>query len=421
MNISGSAGFRNWYPGWSVLIGVFISAAVAIGFTSYIFGMFAVPVSEEFGLSRAEYNNGFIALMAGVAFAAATIGKLLDRYSARHIMAVAGILFGFSFIAISQSTSVTLMLLLLAVPIPAGVAACGVVGANTVIVRWFERRRGRVMGVLALSTSVGGFLAQPATGWLIVNLGWREALLTLGLTALVLFTVLPLFLIRNHPRITDQGYASEFPEVGSPSEDEQPDDSNGRQWSQLEVLKTRNFWFLALGVGIFFGVDQAILISQVPFFLDAGYSMEVAAMLVSIKTVSAIGGKLLVGFLTDKIDLRLLFAAVAFCNISLLCIYMIQPNFWVLVVALTFLGIAVGGVFPVWTMLVAWLFGTRSYGTVIGMTSIGTQIFAIVGARFIGEMYDSFGSYTPAFALFIGAMVLAIVLIRMTKPFDSAV
>jgi len=44
-----------------------------------------------------------------------------------------------------------------------------------------------------------------------------------------------------------------------------------------------------------------------------------------------------------------------------------------------------------------------------------------VGARFIGEMYDAFGSYTPAFALFIGAMVLAIVLIRMTKPFDSAV
>ena len=417
---SSSLGFRGFYTGWPVLLGVFASAAVAIGFTSYIFGMFAVPVSEEFGLSRAEYNNGFIALMGGVAFAAATVGKLLDRYSARHIMAVAGMLFGLSFIAISKSTSLTLMLFLLAVPIPAGVAACGVVGANTVIVRWFHRRRGRVMGILALSTSVGGFLAQPATGWLISNLGWREALFTLGLIALVLFIVLPLFLIRNNPSVGDQGYAEEFPQQEALNVDDSEEEVSGREWSQLEVLKTHNFWFLALGVGIFFGVDQAILISQVPFFLDSGYSMEVAAMLVSIKTISAICGKLLVGFLTDKFDLRLLFAAVASCNITLLCIYMVQPNFWVLVIALTFLGVAVGGVFPVWTMLVAWLFGTRSYGTVIGMTSIGTQIFAILGARFIGVVYDSFGSYTPAFAIFVGAMVLAIVLVRLTKPFDSA-
>lgn len=409
------------YKGWLVMAGAFLSAALAIGFTSYIFGMFAVPVTEEFGLSRANYNNGYIALMAGIALASPLAGKLLDKFSARLMIALSGIGFGGALVAISTLDSILIILFLLLVPLALGVAACGVLGANTITVRWFDRRRGRVLGILALSTSVGGFLSQPFTGWLISTLGWRDALFTIGVMCICLFSLLALLLIRDRPKPSTSGYAEEFSESARTETRIEPKDRQAippvaTTWTAGQLLKNVNFWLFASAIGIFFGVDQAIIISLVPYFLDSGFTLETAAILVSIKTISAIGGKLIVGYLSDKIDLRILFACVASCNVMILTIYIIQPQLWVLVCALALLGIAVGGVFPVWTTSIAWLFGTASYGTAMGMTAVFTQAFAMISIRFIGEVHDMAGSYKPAFMVFICLVLIAILLVSRIKP-----
>ncbi len=168
------------YPGWRVLGGSFLCAAMALGFTVYVFGLFVVPVSEEFGLSRANANNGMIALQLGSVVMAPFVGRLMDRFSARHIMMMGGVAFGGALMLASGTNSPWFMLFLLTVPLTFGYAACGVLGANTVVVRWFSKRRGRALGTLALSTSVGGMLSQPLTAFLIETFGWRTALFQIG-------------------------------------------------------------------------------------------------------------------------------------------------------------------------------------------------------------------------------------------------
>ena len=74
------------YRGWLVLAAAFLSAMMAVGCSSYIFGLFVVAVTREFGISRAEANNGMIALMIGAAIWAPVVGQLLDRLSARLVM-----------------------------------------------------------------------------------------------------------------------------------------------------------------------------------------------------------------------------------------------------------------------------------------------------------------------------------------------
>lgn len=64
----------------------------------------------------------------------------------------------------------------------------------------------------------------------------------------------------------------------------------------------------------------------------------------------------------------------------------------------------------------AWLFGARSYGTVMGLMAIIMQPFAVVAMRFIGEVYDRTGSYVPAFAVFIVLALIAIALISRLRP-----
>lgn len=403
------------YPGWRVLAGSFVCGALAIGFTTYIFGMFVVPVTEEFGISRATANNGMIMFLLSMALVAPLTGQLLDRFSARTVMAIGGVCLGGALMLASRSESLWVMMVLIALPLTFGAAACGVLGANTVVVRWFHRRRGRALGILALCTSVGGFLAQPLTALLIDAFGWRDALFLLGLIAMSLILLMTALLVRNHPSSEDTGHDQEFltAEQSAGTSDAKPKPE--RTWTNGELFRNRNFWLLSIGIGLLFGIDQAVLVSQVPYFQDIGFDLRTTALLVSVKTISAVGGKLIVGYLADKVDLRLLFAYVAGCNALLMGIYILQPSFAVLITFVALLGVAVGGVFPVWTTIMAWLFGARSYGTVMGLMMIIMQPFAVLALRFIGEVHDRTGSYIPAFATFIALVITAIVLIWMVQ------
>lgn len=410
---------RAVYPGWRVLAGSFICAALAAGFTSYVFGMFVVPVTQEFGISRANVNNGMIAFMLGMGLLSPIVGHLIDRYSARRMVAVGGVVFSASLMLISRASSPLAMLVLIALPLSFGCAACGVLAANTVVVRWFRNRRGRALGILAVSTSAGGFAAQPLTALLIDAFGWRDALFLIGLTTLSGVLLMALLLVRNRPSSNEPGYQAEFPQAAG-----DPGSRDGakpeRIWTHRELLRNRNFWLVAVGIGIFFGSDQALLVSQVPYFQDAGFDLKAAALIVSVKAISAIGGKIVIGALADKLDLRLLFVCIAGAHAVLLSVYIVQPSFWVMIGFVALLGVAVGGVFPLWTTIMAWLFGSASYGTVMGLMSIIMKPFAILALRFIGEVRDRTGSYVPAFWVLIGLVFVSMLLISMLRPAHQA-
>jgi MFS family permease len=392
------------YRGWFVLAAAFLSATIAAGCGIHIFGLFVVAVTQEFGISRAEANNGAITLMLGAAIWSPVVGQLLDRLPARLVMGIGALLLGGGLVAISQSQSLPSITVLIVGPLALGVAATGTLAANTVVVRWFRQRRGRALGLLAISSSAGGFLIVPLMAMLIEQFGWRNALLQLGLLAGGLMLAIALLGIRDRPRGDEAGVGREFGMGGSDGATMSlagdaiaPE----REWSYRQLFGNRNFWLLTLGVGLLFASDQALLASQVPYFQDAGISLSASAMIVSCLTLSAVGGKLIVGALADRVDLRLLFLAVAVAHIGLLLVYIIQPGYWLLLAAASTMGIAVGGVNPVWTTLIAWQFGARSFGTVMGAMVILMKPMAMLALYFIGAVYDRTGSYELGFAVFI--------------------
>ena len=408
-----------FYPGWRVHSGAFVCALIVAGCTSYIFGLFVIPITEEFGISRAGANNGFIAFLIGVGVLSPLVGRLLDKFSARLVIASGGVMFGLGMIGLARTDSLLLMLLLILGPVSYGMAACGTLAANTVVVRWFNRRRGRALGILAVSTSAGGFIFAPFTAYMIENYGWRNALLVIGIIGIGVIGFAALFLLRNHPAGSETGYDREFSTTEN-SRDGVDGKSSvkaaEREWTYGELLRNRNFWCLTLGIGLLYGSDQAMVTSKVPYFQDIGIDLTAAAFVVSCMTVSAICGKLLVGYLADKIDLRYVFYVVAFAHIAILVIYLAQPPYWVLLVFATLFGLGIGGVFPVWTTLLAWLFGSKSYGTIMGLMTVILKLFSIVAVRFIGEVHDATGSYVTAFWIFMGAVVVASVLIALLRP-----
>ena len=407
------------------MAGSFLCAAMVVGFTTYIFGLFVIPVTEELEINRANFNYGMITLMLGMVIMSPIVGQLADHFSVRKLLLFGGFCFGGGLIAISRLSDPWIMLSIIALPLAFAFGACGMITANTVTVRWFSNRRGRALGILALSTSVGGFVAQPVTAFLISSMGWRDALFTVGVGSLVIILLAAIFIVKDRPTGKESGYADEFDTVAgwADSVSNQSGDKVSlvadRVWTKSQLLTNRNFWLTAISIGVLFGIDQAVLVSQVPYFQDTGLDITTAALLVSVKTISAIIGKLAIGYYADKVDLRILFTAVAGCNAVLMTVYIIQPGFWGLLVSVSLLGVAVGGVFPVWTTIMAWLFGAKSYGTVMGLMSIVTQPFAILTLRFVGEVYDRSGSYVPAFTTFSIFALGSIGLVWLLKPAKS--
>lgn len=404
------------------MAGGFICAMLAVGGTIYVFGLFVVPVSEAFDLSRADANNGLILNMLGMAVWSPIIGKLLDRYSARYIMSFGAIMYTCGFSIIASTSSLLYIGLAIAGPIALAVTCAGALAANTVTARWFQQRRGRALGILAVSTSAGGFVMTPIFAALIEQFGWREALSIVAIAIPCAMILTIFFLIKDRPQIQDIEHSDEFQSSAADSHDINVL-SNGvddQTWTFSQLARSKNFWLLCLGVGLLLGSDAALLATKVPYMLDQGISLSKAALFVSCITASAVCGKILVGVLAEKIDIRLIFTCIVLCHIVLLMTLIVMPSYWVLISVASAFGIAIGGVYPVWLLLTAKVFGAKTYGTVIGAMGIIIQPLAIVAIRFIGEVYDRTGDYSIGFMVFAGFAVLSLLFImRIRLPVDE--
>lgn len=401
------------FHGWWIVLAGFVCTALLIGSTTYSFGLFVAPITAEFGLSRADANTGFIALLIGFALWAPLAGRLLDRVPARRVVAGGALLFALGFALIAVSRSPLLMAAAILGPVSAGTVAAGALAANTIAARWFQRRRGRALGVLAVATSAGGFLMPPLIAALMQAYGWRTALVAQGALVATVAVAVAWLLVRDRPE--DLGLAPDGLAMpsGHPAATAA---GSGGTWTFGRLLRTRNFWLLSCGAGILLGADQALLTSMIPYGTDAGLTPTQASLMVSSLTFSAILGKLVIGALADRIDKRLLFCAVAACNFAFLCILLLGPGYATLLVACGVIGLAIGGTYPLWTTLAAECFGTATFGAVLGTMNLVMMPFSIVAVRYIGEVFDRTGSYGPAFMTFMGTAVLSTVLIAALRP-----
>lgn len=388
------------HHGWAVVAVVFLAQLLAIGTTSYGFGLLVKPIAAEYGLARADVNSGLILLLAGMAAASPFLGRALDRLPGRMLIAGGALTFALGCAAIAWSRSLWLMAVAAFLPLAAGAAALGPLSASTLTARWFDRDRGRALGVVSVATSAGGLIVLPPMAFLVDAFGWRMALAIMGAVIAILVVPLALLVLRER----DAGQVAPADAAAPPS---LPAALPGRRWSARELLGTRDFWLLTICIGLIMGVDQALLASIVPHGTDRGLSLQAASLLVSAISGSAVAGKLVIGVLSDRMDMRwLLIAVAALTEVYLGCL-LIEPGYWTLLVASLLVGAAIGGVMPLWAAFVGARFGPVSFGTAMGLMVPVQMPLVLACLRYAGHTFDVSGRYEPAFAVFAGVVVIA--------------
>ena len=144
------------YPGWWAVGAGFSCSLIVVGATIYSFQLYVRPFEEAFALTRAQTNVGLILLNVGIGCWSPTVGRLLDRLPANVIMALGGVMIGTGLVTIALASSLVVVCLAVAGPLALSISCAGGLSATTVVARWFERRRGLAMGLVASSSAAGG-------------------------------------------------------------------------------------------------------------------------------------------------------------------------------------------------------------------------------------------------------------------------
>jgi MFS family permease len=401
------------YHGWVVVAVGVIVLTLVVGAAMHAYGVYVLPVSHDFGLSRAEMNTGLILLNFGMAIWGAVIGRLLDRSSARLIMAASALLFGASFVALGLSRSLWLSAALLAGPLSAGVVGCGTLTSTALVARWFAAQRGRAMALTAIGISLGPLLVVPLTGQLVTALGWRTAVMTLGVAIAAVVLLLVPF-VREKPDATGQHLGPG--EALEPALSAQP----GEVLVIGSLLRLPQFWTLSLSAALAFGIQQTIIVSMVPFAQGQGFTMAQGAALLSVFGGAAIAGKLVLAWLGDRFDrlglLALLFALLSLAAGTLL----LEAGYPVLFSCSALIGLTAGCTTPIYMALIADRFGAASFGTASGASGFVTTLIGAACIRFGGELFDRTGSYRLMFVCFVATGLFAAVLLLATNLVSRA-
>jgi MFS family permease len=303
------------HPAWVAAGVAFVALLCAAGFRAAP-GVLMVPLQEEFGWSR-----GVVSLAVGInlvlfGLTAPFAAALMERFGVRAVTCAAlGLIATGSGLAVGVTASWQLIVFW-GVLIGLGTGSMALVFAAVVANRWFVRRRGLVMGVLTAASATGQLIFLPILAWMSERSGWRSASLVVSAAALA---VIPLVWLRLRNDPSDLGVAPYGAQADSPADNPGPTLSPpaagpGPARRAVETLamaaRTRTFWALAVGFAICGASTNGLIATHfIPSAHDHGMPETTAAGLLAVVGVFDIVGTVASGWLTDKVNPRLLLAA----------------------------------------------------------------------------------------------------------------
>ncbi len=400
------------FYGWRVVGGTFVAQLFVVGFFTYAVSLLVEPVRLEFGvtLEQVMYSLSLSTLLG--LFLAPVAGSLIDRLPVRWLMTAGTAVFGVGLIALSRSAGIQHYVLLFGITTALANTFASSLCSSAVIARWFTASRGRALGIAAIGTSAGGVVIPALVGTWIEQADWRGALQNLGLAVLVIMLPIVALTVRGRP--ADVGLEPE-PGAGGAA-------PIHAELTMRDIAGDPRFWYLGLSLGLLFSAYTAILANLGPYATNLGQSTERASSLIMVVALAGFAGKLLFGIAADKFSLRAgLWAAQLLVVLGFLSLAL-EPGYPLMVAASALVGLAAGGMLPVWGAMMAQAFGLASYGRAMGLMMPLITLCIMPAFPLVGRLYDMSGSYVTSlnlFALLAGASALLLLPLRLQSRRDE--
>ena len=403
--------------GWVVAAVAFLtmlSSSAAVGLPS----AFLVPLSKEFGWDIDQISSALAVRFALFGLMGPFAATLIERHGLRRIICLALVLVAAGLGLATVMSRVWHLVLLWGVVLGTGAGLTALVLSAIVVNRWFDRRRGLVLGLLTASAATGQLAFLPLAAWMIEAVGWRYAVAPV-IGCCLLVALLAFLLMANRPE--DVGLRPYGADPGTAPEPVPAGRPGFREPFVVLFQVSRNpvFWVL---FGTFFicGLSTSGLIQTHFITLCGDYGMGPvpAASVLAMMGVFDLVGTVLSGWLSDRYDSRkLLFWYYGLRGLSLFWLPHSEFSLAGLSLFAMFYGLDWIATVPPTVKLTTAAFGKARAGMVFGWIFAGHQVGGAVAAYGAGLSRTVWLTYTPAlYAAGLACLVAALIVFLIRRP-----
>lgn len=387
-----------------ILLTAFLSLFALVGFAYYGLPFFFDFMVKDFGYSRAEVTSGnavgklIVAPLFGF-----LAGWMIDKYGPRRLMMLGAVWMGIAFIGLSFSSELWLFYLFYILNALAYVFG-GPLPCQVLISRWFDKNRGKAMGIAYLGIGTGGALVPVLSTGLESRFGWQAALVILGILIIAIASPMTFFIKDNSNKAAGRSQRESAVRIS-------------------DILKSGNFYLLTLGsmcsIGAVGGIGQHLKL----YLGDLGYDQLRSAHVMSVVLLSSLGSRVLMGWLADIINrkyvMMLIFSIVA---LAILILFLPQFPAQIYLFAVIF-GAGLGGDYMIIPLITADLFGIKALGRIMGIILVTDGIAESFFPVMVGYLYNDVSGYRTGFIILICVALAGVAIVSFlpkqlagTKP-----
>jgi MFS family permease len=362
------------------------------------FGVFQIPIAEEFGWARAEFSMAIaiqnLAWGIGQPFFAAIAEKIGDRKAI-----ILGALFYAFGLTLSSFATQPWQHHMLEIAVGFGIAGTGFGVILAVVGRASsDENRSMSLAIATAAGSLGQVVGAPTAEWLLTMMPWQSVFLVFAAAILAAMMALP------------------FLRSPTPVNRSQIEETLG------EVLGKafRDPSYTMIFVGFFScGYQLGFMTAHFPAFvtemcgpIQPGgvlHSMGITttsalgAVAISLIGLANIGGTLLAGWAGKRFTKKYLLAGIYTARTVAAAAFILMP---ITPTSVIVFSVVMGALWlatvPLTSGLVAYIYGLRYMGTLYGIVFLSHQIGSFLGVWLGGRVYDITGDYTMVWWIGVG-------------------
>jgi MFS family permease len=321
-------------------------------------------------------------------------GAASDRYGTRAVVLAGGLLLGLGLLSASRSAELWQFQAQfgILVGIAAGSSYTPLIALTT---NWFTHHRSLAVALVSLGLGVAALTVAPLATWMIVQHGWRTAMLVLGGIAWAI-VVPAAWLLRPPPAQPAETRTS----AGGPAE-----------LSVAQALRTPQFAAIALTYFACCAAHSGPIFHMVSYALACGVAPLAATTVFSVAGLGGLVGRIACGLLADRVGAKAVLLTGLGVQAFAILLYPLARDLDSLYALSALFGFAYGGVMPLYAILVRQYFGARIMGSTFGAATMASTLGMAVGPLGGGWIFDVFASYRwlyiSSFAIGLGAVAIA--------------
>lgn len=386
-----------------ILIPLGIVVLLCLG-TVYSWSIFRKPLESLLKVGATESLLPFTVLLVVFAVLMPITGFYIDRFGARLITAIGGIVTGLGYILSSVDGNITSLVITYGVIAGAGIGI--VYGVPlAVAAKWFPDKKGIAIGTTVIGFGLSPLITAPIAKNLIDAYGVRQTFVVLGIAFALIIVAISLTLKLPPAGWTPSGWTPPA-QVTTATQD-------------APMMSSQSFYglWICYTIGTFVGLAAIGISSPVAqeiIKLDKG----TAAATVSLFAIFNGFGRPLFGWISDRFSPRTA-AMISYALILIASILMINAQAGQVatyLIAFCLFWLCLGGWLAIAPTTTAAFFGTKNYAKNYGIVFTAYGVGAVLGTVLAGRIKDILGSYTfffyPTAGLAIVGIVLATFLMR---------